>query len=442
MTVITRFPPSPTGEIHIGNIRTILFNYLYAKNKGGKCVLRFEDTDSERSSREHEQHILEALDTLGITYDDGPYRQSERTDIYTSKLQALIDADLAYEAEASSDDETKKVIRFRNPNKQITFEDAVRGEITIDTTDFGDFVIARSIDNPLYHLTVVVDDIEMGITDVIRGEDHITSTPRQILLIDALNGSRPRYAHLPLIVGDDKKKLSKRHGAVTVGGFLAQGYLPSAIVNYLAFLGWNPGDEREIFSMDELIAEFSLERVGKNPAMFNYTKLDDINRQHVLKLDARYVSREILNFLPAYTKAMFESDVTKSERIMEHVILERINKFGDVTAMADAGEFDYYFTSPEISWELLQFKDDTPQQMTEYIQDVITRLESLDEWRKETLKDAVWTYASEVGRGHVLHPMRTILSGAQQSPDPFTIASILGKEETILRLRAGINQVS
>ncbi|MFW0870987.1 MAG: glutamate--tRNA ligase [Patescibacteria group bacterium] len=440
--VITRFPPSPTGEIHIGNIRTILFNYLYAKQKGGKCILRFEDTDKERSSREHEKYVLDALHILGITYDEGPYRQSERTAIYSQKIQELVDADLAYEAESSSDDESKKVIRFRNPNTKISFNDAIRGEITIDTTDFGDFVIARNIDDPLYHLSVVVDDIEMGVTDVIRGEDHITSTPRQILLINALKAKCPRYAHLPLIIGDDKKKLSKRHGAVTVGGFLAQGYLPQAIVNYLSLLGWNPGDNREIFSIDELIAEFDLKRVQKNPAMFDYHKLDDINRQYLLKQDAEYVAQEIYNFLPKDTRALFESDSTKSELIMELVILERINKFGDVTKMADRGEFDYYFNAPAVDIELIRYKEDTAIELQAYIQEIINILEQVKLWSKDAIKDALWEYASGVGRGHILHPLRTILSGKKESPDPFTIATILGKEETLNRLRQALNTVS
>ena len=206
--VIVRYPPSPTGEIHIGNIRTLLFNYLFARHNDGKTVLRFEDTDRERSDRKFEQYVIDALDTLGIVYDSGPFRQSERNEFYSDAIQTLLDEDRAYEAEESQDGSGEKVIRFRNPNTKISFDDKIRGTITIDTTDFGDFVIARSKSNPLYHLTVVVDDIDMGVTHVIRGEDHITSTPRQILLIEALGGIVPTYAHIPLIIGEDKKKLS------------------------------------------------------------------------------------------------------------------------------------------------------------------------------------------------------------------------------------------
>ncbi len=213
--IIVRYPPSPTGIAHIGNIRSFLFSYLVKKKYKGEAVLRFEDTDRERSKQEYEEYILEALNDLGIEYDRGPFRQSDRTEFYLDAIETLLQNDDAYEAEESQDGSGEKVIRFRNPNKKIKFNDLIRGEIEIDTTDFGDFVIARSKKNPLYHLTVVVDDIDMGITDVIRGEDHITSTPRQILLIEALGGIIPRYAHLPLIIGEDKKKSGKRHGAVT-----------------------------------------------------------------------------------------------------------------------------------------------------------------------------------------------------------------------------------
>lgn len=444
MTVITRYPPSPTGEIHIGNMRTMLFNYLWAKKNNGQVVLRFEDTDRERSDAKFEPIAIEAFKTLGIEPDLGPFRQSERTDIYRAKLQELLVKDLAYEGEESSDGSGNKVIRFRNPNKVITFTDHVRGEISIDTTDFGDFVIARSINDPIYHFTVVVDDMEMGVTHILRGEDHITSTPRQILLIEALGGTRPEYAHLPLIVGEDKKKLSKRHGAVTVGGFVAQGYIPSAIVNYLAFLGWNPGDEREIFSLEELIDEFSLEKINKSPATFNYSKLDDINRQHIAGLDADYVATQVVTFLPQDVRDQFEQDPVRAEKITALVVMERMCKFGDVTAMADRGEFEMFISRPVIDWDLVRFKDEPLEKGQELVRKVLEKLEGIEEsvWEKDHIKEVLWDWTSEVGRGSVLHPMRTVLSGEKQSPDPFTIAEIIGKEETIARLQAFVDGVS
>ena len=213
--IIVRFPPSPTGKLHIGNIRSLLFNYLFARQNQGSIVMRFEDTDRERSKKEYEDFALETLEELGLDFDRGPFRQSDRNEFYVDAINTLLEKGVAYEAEESKDGSGDRVIRIKNPNKKIKFKDLIRGEIEIDTTDFGDFVIARSKTNPLYHLTVVVDDIDMGVTHVIRGEDHITSTPRQIILIEALGGIIPQYAHLPLIIGEDKKKLGKRHGAVT-----------------------------------------------------------------------------------------------------------------------------------------------------------------------------------------------------------------------------------
>lgn len=436
MTVITRYPPAPSGEIHIGNLRTMLFNYLLAAQNGGRVVLRFEDTNEEKSDVKYEQIAIDTLNELGLQYDVGPFRQSDRLDIYQKYLQQMLDKDLAYYAEESNDG-SGQVIRFRNPNQEITFTDIVRGDITIDTTSFEDFIIARSFDSPLYHFTVVVDDMEMGITHILRGEDHITSTPRQILLIEALGGERPQYAHLPLIVGEDKKKLGKRHGATGWSAFREQGYLPSAFVNHLAFLGWNPGDDREIFTLDELVQEFDINKVGKNPAVYDYTKLDNINRQHLLQLDADYMAEQIVSFLPADVRQQFSDNPTMGEKIMQMVILERINKFGDVTAMADQGEFNMFFVRPKIDADLVQFKDDGLERGRELVSVVIEKLQNIDEsnWNKDTLKEALWNWTGEVGRGSVLHPMRTVLSGEQQSPDPFTIAEIIGKSETIERLQ-------
>ena len=431
--VITRFPPSPTGLMHIGNIRSLLFNYLYARKNNGEIVMRFEDTDRERSKQEYADKMLEDLETLGLDFDSGPFYQSEKTDRYVDVIKQLIDAGHAYEGEESNDG-SGKVIRFKNPNTEVTFIDCVRGEITIDTTDFGDFVIARSIENPLYHLTVVVDDLDGGITHVIRGEDHITSTPRQILLIQALNGQVPVYAHLPLIVGDDKKKLGKRHGAVHLGEFQKQGYLPSAVVNQLALLGWNPGDEREIFTLEELVSEFSLERIQKGAATFSYTKLDDINKQHLLKLSDSEYQTYVESFLSDSLRDSFKNDPDLFGRVIVLILKERVDKFLDVSQMENDGEFDYLFKAPEINQELMSFKDEGFDSAKANLLLAVEKLEGLDEWTTEEIKATLWDWSSEVGRGSVLHPMRTVLTGLVRSPDPFTVAYVLGKEETLKRL--------
>ena len=436
--IITRFPPSPTGELHIGNVRTMLFNYLFTRQNKGEIFMRFEDTDRERSSAEHEVAAKETLELLGITYDHGPFRQSERTALYREKLEQLIAEGKAYEGEKSQDGSGNKVIRFKNPNKTVTFKDVIRGEISIDSEQFEDFVIARSIDNPIYHFTVVVDDIDMGVSHVIRGEDHVTSTPRQILLMEALGADVPQYAHLPLIVGDDKKKLGKRHGAVTVSSFIEAGYLPSAIVNYLAFLGWNPGGEREIYSLPELVELFTLEKVGKNPATFNYEKLADINKQHMLLLDEDVYREKLIEFLPSEMHIKFKENDVVAKRIIHSIIKERISAFAQVRELVQEGEFDCFFEQAKIDLELMKFKEDPKEHMITLMKESRKKLDAIseDDWSAETTKGALWDWSGEVGRGSVLHPLRTLLSGKKQSPDPFTLAEVLGRDATIARIDA------
>ena len=272
--VAVRMAPSPTGNFHVGGARTALFNFLFARKNNGKFILRIEDTDKERSKKEFEDDIFESLEWLGLKYDEF-YRQSERGEIYRNYIEKMLNNDSVYEAE-------DKVIRFRNPNKKIKFNDLVRGEIEFDTTELKDFVIAKSVDEPLYHLAVVIDDFESGITQVIRGEDHISNTPRQILIQEAIGATRPLYAHLPLILAQDRSKLSKRkHGeAVSLNYYRNKGYSPEAIINYLALLGWNPGTEQEIFTLPELINVFDLARVHKGGAIFDEKKLAWVNRKH------------------------------------------------------------------------------------------------------------------------------------------------------------------
>ncbi len=272
--VIVRMAPSPTGKLHIGTARTALYNFLYARQNRGKFILRIEDTDKERSQKEFDTDIIESLNWLGLEYDE-LYRQSERVAIHESYIKKMLDKNSVYE----SDD---GVIRFKNPNKKIKFNDLIRGEIEFDTTDLGDFVIAKSLNEPLYHLAVVVDDYESKITHIIRGEDHISNTPRQILIQEAIGAERPLYAHLPLILASDRSKLSKRkHGeSVSLDYYRQKGYLPSAVVNYLALLGWNPGTDQEIFTLDELIKTFDLRKVHKGGAIFDEKKLAWVNRKH------------------------------------------------------------------------------------------------------------------------------------------------------------------
>lgn len=433
-TIITRFPPSPTGYLHIGRARTALFNFLFTKQHHGKMVFRLEDTDKARSKEEFEKDIIEELNWLGITYDEGPYRQSERTAIYQKYLAQMIEQGNAYEAEASNEGEGK-VIRLKNPNTSITFTDLMRGEITFDTTELGDFVIARNAHEPLYHLAVVVDDFEMGITHVIRGEDGISNTPRQILLQEAIGAPCPIYAHVPFILAPDKSKLSGRHGAVSLKEYRDAGYLPEALVNYLALLGWHPEDEQEIFSLEELVTMFDLERVQKGGAIFDIEKLRWINKQHMAQLSDDEFLDHTQKYLPTYT--------LKQLRQILPVLRERIETFGDLSELAQAGEFDYYFTTPTYSAKDLVWKDDSREVARTHLTHVLEILKDIPEnnFTAESIKAALWNYATEQGRGSVLWPLRYALSGKDKSPDPFTLAEILGKNETHARITRALDKL-
>ncbi|HXK38741.1 MAG TPA: glutamate--tRNA ligase, partial [Candidatus Paceibacterota bacterium] len=269
--VRVRFPPSPTGYCHVGTARMAIINFLFARKNNGVIVFRSEDTDKERSRREFEDDIKDALRWLGLDWDEF-YRQSERIEIYKKALHTLIDSGKAYISEEESKKEAGtvvRVVRLKNPGRKITFTDIIRGEITFDTTELGDLVIARSVDDPLYHFAVVVDDAEMKITHVIRGDDHISNTPRQILIQEALGFERPQYVHYPLLLGADKSKLSKRTGDTAVKSYREDGYLPEAFLNYIAILGWTPKSEREIMSLPEMVSEFDIQDLHKSGAVFD-----------------------------------------------------------------------------------------------------------------------------------------------------------------------------
>jgi len=440
--IVTRFAPSPTGLMHVGSARTALFNFLYARKHGGKFILRIEDTDKERSRKEYENNILDGLKWLGISYDE-TYHQSERADIHKKYLQKMMEDGSAYEAEDSKDG-TGKIIRFKNPNTKVKFNDAVRGDIEFDTTDLEDFVIAKNIDTPLFHLAVVVDDFEMGVTHLIRGEDHISNTPRQILIQRAIGAIEPKYAHIPLILASDRSKLSKRHGAVAVTEYREQGYLPEAMVNFLALIGWNPGDEREVFTMEELVKEFSLEKVQKGGAIFNTEKLDWINKEYIKKMSSDEVMEKLEVCMPESVRSMEGVTCDKFKKILP-VVVERINVFSDIEKMAQEGELQYFFAKPEVETQKLFWKDEKDVEKTkERIEKVISMLQEIpsEDFTAEITKEKIWDYASEEGRGSVLWPVRYALSGRDKSPDPFTLAELLGKDETIERLQVVIEKLS
>ncbi len=421
--IVTRFAPSPTGLLHAGNYRTAVFSYLAARQAGGKFILRIEDTDHERSKKEYADNIVASLNWLGLDYDQIAY-QSDRVEIHKKYLQKLIDEDKAYVSKEEGPaklepgkDWRTEVIRFRNPNKKISFADKIRGLVTMDTTDLGDFVIAKSLDEPIFHLAVVVDDFEMGVNEVIRGEDHISNTPRQILLQEAIGVPTPLYAHLPLVLSPDRSKLSKRKGALAITEYRDRGYLPETILNYMAFLGWNPGTEQEIFYKDELIKAFDLSRVQKGGAIFDQVKLDWLNREFIKRLSPTKLKEGLAKFIPAKFLSL------------ANLIAERINNFGEAKTMVETGEFDFFFSPPEPSKELLK--------EGRFLSETVRLLEELpdQDWSAEKIKSKLWDFATEKGRAEILWPMRTALTGQVKSPDPFTVASILGKEESLHRLK-------
>jgi glutamyl-tRNA synthetase len=439
--IITRFAPSPTGNLHSGAYRTAIFAYLYTRKNTGKFVLRIEDTDKQRSTKEYEENILESLKWLGLEYDEF-YRQSDNLDRHTEILHKMIADGHAYISKEEAKDGSgviKEIVRFKNPNIDVSFHDEIKGEVTMNTADLGDFVIAKNVNEPLFHLAVVVDDFDEGVTHVIRGEDHVSNTPRQILIQRAIGAPTPVYAHLPLVLGLDKQKLSKRKGALAVTEYRDLGYLPETILNMVAMVGWNPGTDQELFSKEELVKEFSLDHVQKSPAVFNPEKLNWFNREYMKKLSFAELKSGIMKFLPAEFTKLSDEMIDK----LIPVIAERINYFGDVENMINDGELGYYISAPEIDLEKISWKGEGNDQAKIHLEKALELLQTISEnnWNSESVKESIWSYAEQVGRGNVLWPMRFALSGRDKSPDPFTLADILGKTETLARLKSVVEKL-
>jgi len=449
MNVVTRIPPSPTGRFHIGTARTALFNYLFARHHGGTFLFRSEDTDKTRSKEEYEDEILEGLAWLGLRHDSFS-RQSEQAPRHRELLEKLIGEGKAYGSEEpSKEDATKmvRVIRLKNPGDIVTFHDEIRGDVTFDTTEFGDFVIAKSLDEPLYHLAVVIDDADAGVTHVIRGEDHISNTPRQILIQEALGVPRPIYAHLPLILDAKRAKLSKRTGATSVLDYRDEGFLPEALINYLALLGWNPGTPQEYFSLAELVEVFTFGGVHKGGAIWDREKLLSVNQHWMRQLSDSDFLAHVKGFVnpssdEGFTKPYHSELLKKAMPLLK----ERSKTFQEAREMF-SGELSCLFNEPPLDRVQLLAKEpkDRPD-MTKLV------LESLSKAVKalptgvsaEAVKEAIMPLADaeeakgKGGRGAVLWPLRYGLSGQERSPDPFTLISILGKEETVSRIQKAI----
>lgn len=484
-----RMAPSPTGYFHIGSARTALFNFLFAKKHGGKFILRIEDTDPVRSKKEYEKNILDSLRWLGLEWDEGPekegeygpYRQSERLDIYEKYLNQLLNEEKAYYCFCSPEEleiqkqemitrglaprysgkcrnlskekikqyfeEGKKpVIRLKMPEEKLKFKDIIRGEIEIDLSLIGDVVIAKSLREPLYNFSVVIDDYLMEITHVIRGEDHISNTPKQIVLLQALGFPRPIYAHLPMILGPDRAKLSKRHGAMAVTDYRKMGYLPEAILNFLALLGWHPASDNEILTLEEIIKEFDLERVQKGGAVFNLKKLDWLNSQYLRKMPLTDLMAKFLEYtknFSEYSKLLNKYDETYFQKVIE-IDLPRINKFSDIYTI-----FDFFFQERlDYNKEMLYWKDMSLNELKKSLNDsleLITKIPEED-FHKVNLQVKFYEFienqaAYQGNRGKLLWPLRVALSGKEASPGPFEIAEVLGKKETIKRIKEALNKL-
>jgi glutamyl-tRNA synthetase len=431
--IITRFAPSPTGHFHVGGIRSALFNFLFARQNGGTYILRSEDTDKERSKKEYEDEFLKLFDWLHLKHDLF-FRQSDRLEIHQKYIRKMMDSGFAYLSKETPIEEGQRdeVIRFRNPNKKITFNDLVLGEITVDTTDLGDFIIARDMNEPLYHLTAVIDDFEMGVTHVIRGQEHAPNTPRQILIQEAIGAPRPVYAHLPLILNKERAKLSKRDESVPPAiEYKKMGYLPGALLNFMALNGWNPGGEQEIFTLVELIEKFDISKVQKGGGIFNPEKLDWLNKEHIKLLPKEEIEKNILEWLP---------ENMRNPKLVP-VILERISKWGDIKDMVARGELNFFFKPPEYEKTKLIYKNISSEKISDNLKQAEKILEKLSEenFNKENVKTALMAIADKLdSRGELLHPVRVALSGLDKSPDPFIIAEILGKNETLSRLHKAI----
>ncbi len=430
--VITRIAPSPTGQMHIGTVRTALFNYIFAKQHGGTYFVRIEDTDRERNKEEWVDAIWRDFEWCGIL-PDKKYRQSEHIERHKELLASLVASGKAYlSKEPKKDDpsQTVEVVRLKNPGGVVTFSDLVRGDISVDTTDLGDFVIARSIDDPLYHFAVVVDDGDAGVTHVLRAEEHISNTPRQILILEALGFERPVYGHFPLILAPDRSKLSKRKHGASIENYRAQGFIPEALINYLAFLGWNPGTEEELFTLDELIERFSIDKLQKAGAIFDEVKMRWFNHEHLKKLSDQEFTERLVTFagetpLPPYLGHILS------------LLRERSQTLGEaLQALAD-GEFA--FMEDNITYEpalLLKGAKVDAAAAKAHLQKVTEMLESIEStnFTAEGTKEVIFPYATEQGRSGVLWPMRVALSGKEKSPDPFTLCALLGKEKTLERI--------
>ncbi|MCI0414730.1 glutamate--tRNA ligase [bacterium] len=463
-----RFAPSPTGYLHVGGARTALYNWLYARQLNGTFILRIEDTDVQRSSEEMVQIILNSLEWLGLKWDEGPFFQSQRLTMYKQAALQLVERRKAYRCFCKPEDLNARreagmkatgawkyericlslrpeeieirlasgephAIRFFVPSGRTAFQDLVHGEISLDHGSIDDFVLLRSDGYPTYHLSVVVDDIDMKITHVIRGDDHISNTPKQILLYDAFDSTPPLFGHLPLILGPDKKRLSKRHGAVAVEEYRNQGILPEALVNFLALLGWNPGDEREIFSLEELTKEFDLARVGSSNAVFDFKKLQWMNGRYMSSLSLERI-------LEAAGPYLQNKEWSKDPEFAQRVDLMRTRS----VTLVELIQMLEPFYREDFSYDTKGLEKTRKEPgLKPLLEEFMYRLSQLPDWQVATLEAYLrsFTETKRIKAAVLIHPVRLAVSGKTSGPGLFELLHSMGQAGTIRRLERFLSEL-
>jgi glutamyl-tRNA synthetase len=460
MTVVTRFAPSPTGLLHVGGVRTALFSWLYARRKGGKFILRVEDTDRERSTDEAVRVILEGMKWLGLEHDEGPYYQTQRFARYKEVIAQMLAAGTAYRCYCTKEeleemraqqlarkekprytgvwrDRTdaragvEPVVRFKNPlDGAVVVEDLVHGSVTFQNTELDDLIIARSDGTPTYNFCVVVDDMDMGVTHVIRGDDHLNNTPRQMNMLRALGHTLPVYAHVPMILGPDGAKLSKRHGAVSVLQYQEEGFLPDALLNYLVRLGWSHGDQ-EVFTREEMIAAFDIHDVNKAASAFNPEKLLWLNQQHMVRMSPK-------ELVPHLQFQLARLGIASNDpALLEGIILAQRERAKTLKEMAENSRF---FFQDRIEIDPKAAARHLGGEAAAALTAARERLAALPEWTSQAIHDALNGLATErnLGLGKVAQPIRVAVSGGTVSPPIDMTLALLGRERTLQRVEAAI----
>ncbi len=462
MMVRTRFAPSPTGYLHIGGARTALFSWAYARKHGGKFILRIEDTDQERSTQQSTQAILDGMAWLGLDYDEGPFYQMQRLERYHEVAEQLLRTGQAYYCYATKEEleemrerqlaaglkprydgrwrdskqmppvGVKPVIRFKNPLEgHVAFSDLIKGRIVVANSELDDLVLLRSDGIPTYNFSVVLDDLDMNISHVIRGDDHVNNTPRQINILRALNASLPEYAHVPMILGANGERLSKRHGAVSVMQYQEDGYLPDALINYLARLGWSHGDE-EIFNREQLIEWFDLSAISRSPAKFNPEKLHWINQQYLKKTDSADLVELVMPFLEKDECLVAGGPNLQS---IVDLLKERVNT---IEELADAAVYFYRPLEPTDELRTQHLNAETKHLLT----DLLEKFSHI-EWTRESIHHEIKTAAKhhDVKLPKIAMPLRVMVTGEVHTPSIDAVLELLGREETLARMNTQLNSI-